>query len=166
VREIKDDLPRASWTPAERIHLTLVFLGDVDQVSLDVLRTEVAARTLVLPAFDLRITRTGAFPPGRPARIAWVGLSEADTLTRLQGALAEACSKSLGRPFDDRPYHPHLTLARCRRPWPRHAVERWCESAVPGEGTGFEVTYVDLMRSRLTPSGPLYDRLERFPLGT
>jgi 2'-5' RNA ligase len=105
--------------PAERIHLTLAFLGEVDEPA-GVRAREVAAR-LALPPLDLVFDRVGSFAR---AEVAWMGMSRPDPrLAAFAGELA-ARLESSGFRLDHRPFVPHLTLARrIRRPCPEAEVE-------------------------------------------
>jgi len=146
------------------MHLTLVFLGDVDDRALEHLQAALSVIVHQYEPFPLEIEAPGTFPPQRPARVAWIGIERTEALSALQADLEAATGSALERTLDSRPYHPHLTVARCREPWPRWAIEHWSTAESPCAGRSFEVTYVDLMQSRLTPSGPLYDRLQRLTL--
>ena len=87
-------------------------------------------------------------------------LKEMDSGLRIE----EACDGELGRENHRRPYQPHLTLARCRVPWPRKAVRRWLEAFDGVIGGAFTVSRVALMASLLSPRGARYSTLERLRL--
>jgi len=116
-------LSEGKAVPVEKIHLTLAFLGETDAAGLN--RAHAAAAGLGAKAFEVVLDTVGSF---RGARVAWVGCDEpgaalADVQSRLASRLAE-------REFtlDERPYAPHLTVARkIRRPIARAPVEaiRW-----------------------------------------
>ena len=93
--------------PAAKIHLTLAFLGDVDDDRLEAIRS--AASRLRCKAFDVALDQAGSF---RGARVAWVGSRQpARGLIELHAALAGELA-SCGFPPDERPYTPHATVAR------------------------------------------------------
>jgi 2'-5' RNA ligase len=101
----------ARWVPAEQIHLTLRFLGDIDDPTyhqivnaLDRVRCE---------PFQLRLSGTGYFPPrGRP-KVLWIGVEEQPLLMHLHGEI-EAALASVGVERERRKFHPHVTVARLR----------------------------------------------------
>lgn len=148
----------ASWTRAEQIHLTLRFLGDVDENLKSPLAAAMQKAAAGQPPFRLRLSRLGAFPNLRRPRVLWAGfegeLAAAQELqTRLDHELAV-----LGLPPEDKAWKPHLTLARLKtigdpRAWAA-AVERY---RLPEEN--FEARRVVLFRSELLPGGARHSEL-------
>ncbi len=106
-------------TPAEKIHLTLEFLGSVDAQRIPAL--ERIAAGVEAPAFGMRLDRTGSF---RRARVAWVGSEgQPPGLLELHARLS-AGLRGEGFTLDERAFAPHVTLVRgIRRPAARSAVE-------------------------------------------
>ena len=100
------------WVTPAQIHLTLRFLGNVpaEQVTSIVQAMERAARGQ--PAFILRAQSLGCFPHASRPRVLWVGLADpSQALAHLNECLSAALIP-VGFPPEDRPFHPHLTLAR------------------------------------------------------
>ena len=120
------------------------------------------------PALPLRLAGGGTFPPGRPARVAWIGVTAPPELGPLQAAVAQAALEPLDElaaaAIDERPYRPHVTLARCPSPWPRGAVEKWAAGFAGEIGPPFLATRGVLVESRLSPQGPRYRNLAELPL--
>jgi RNA 2',3'-cyclic 3'-phosphodiesterase len=153
--------------PVERMHLTLHFLGHLPRPDVEGLvpaLAEVAARHRRL---RLAAQGVGAFPGISRPQVLWAGIAGDDRprLSALQMELGAALSASK-LPVDDR-FHPHLTLARARRPprgeertWLRAWAERW-SSAAFGD---LPVEAVHLMRSQLGAGPPRYSTLATFPL--
>jgi 2'-5' RNA ligase len=114
--------------------------------------------------FALEIGRGGAFPSTRRARVLWLGATAEGDLAGVQGESAKAAETVLELPAEERSFHPHVTIARCRQPWRRTDVERWT-AAVPLSFAGsFVVAEGVLVRSVLGPRGADYSVIERFPL--
>jgi 2'-5' RNA ligase len=162
---LEGSLPAARWVPPENLHLTLVFLGATEESAVPCL-TEALA-----PAFaaaggplELRVSGAGTFPPARPARVAWVGIDGGDPLLDLQRRVAEAAAGCPVLEPERRPFHPHVTLARPRRPWNRRASEDLVRAFEGGVGGPFPVIEGVLYRSELSPRGARYTAVERFPL--
>jgi 2'-5' RNA ligase len=148
------------WEERERYHLTLQFLGPVRRVApvVDALAAAVIGRE----AFPFLLGGAGAFPkPGR-ARVVWIGAAVGgEEAIALAGAVAGAL-RPLGYEPDRKEFHPHLTVARLKVP---DNVADVLAAIGPGAvGEAFTVGEVVLYESRLSPKGPTYTALERFPL--
>lgn len=147
------------WTPAERWHVTLAFLGDVDESTKDRLRrglTEVTAAPL-----RLRIAGAGTFPERKAPRVLWVGLAgdvpELSSLAKHVRIVARRSRITLDR----KPFQPHLTLGRWR---PGDVADRAvAEELAEYRGPEFVVPSFALMRSHLGPK-PRYESLQEWPL--
>ena len=105
-----------AWTTPEQWHLTLAFLGEVDDVRRERVEPRLARAASRSPPVDLRISAAGAFGSPKRARVLWAGVDgEVTALSRLAGSVHAAVRRS-GIPIDERRYRAHLTLARCRAP--------------------------------------------------
>ena len=137
-------------TRRDTIHITLVFLGEVELARLDVLRA--AAECVQAPAFSWEL---GKFGWWRHNRIAWAAPEATPpALVQLVGQLQSGL-KEAGLQFDERPYLPHVTLLRkadCR-----HA-------ALIAEPVPWEVNDFVLMRPVPGPEGSTYEIIGRWPL--
>lgn len=161
---LKGSLPAARWVPPEHLHLTLAFLGATEETAVPELVAAVAPAFAAGEPLDLRVSGAGTFPPERPARVAWVRIDGGPALLALQRRVAGAASGCLGLEPERRPFHPHVTLARPRRPWNRRASEELVRAFEGGVGDPFAVTEGVLYRSELSPRGARYTAVERFPL--
>ena len=100
------------WAAPERWHLTLAFLGEVEEARLDPLRERLARAAGRYPPLHLAFAGAGRFD----GRVLWVGLTgDTEALQRLAGSVAGA-ARHTGIAVEDRRYRPHLTLARTARP--------------------------------------------------
>jgi RNA 2',3'-cyclic 3'-phosphodiesterase len=118
-----------------------------------------------VPPARLRLEGAGTFPPGRRARVLWAGIGgDAEVLVRLAAALSAAC-KAAGLRSEDRPLHPHLTLARFSTPAPvpQEALELVAGAAA--DSPPWEARELACYRSILGgPRGARYRVLREFPL--
>jgi RNA 2',3'-cyclic 3'-phosphodiesterase len=158
-------LGAARIAPPGGWHLTLAFLGQVQpELADEVVRVGEAAVAGVPPA-RLRLEGAGTFPGGRRARVLWAGVGgDAEVLVRLAAALAAAC-RAAGLRSEDRPLHPHLTLARFSTPAPvpREALDLVAEAAAAGPP--WEARELACYRSTLGgPRGARYRVVREFPL--
>jgi len=152
----------------DRIHLTLHFLGEVASDRVDTLSPLIAQEAAGTARFELQVRGMGAYPSMARPQILWAGITgdEVGRLMDLQGRLGRALSLA-GFPIEDRPYAPHLTLGRLRRPAAgkeRGALARWQQAWSARELSRFVAHEVSLMRSELSSGPPQYTRLEAFPL--
>lgn len=154
----------ASWVREENMHLTLRFLGDVAQPDLDRLSEVLGER---LPAFSplmLRIQNLGAFPNPRRPSVVWVGVEMVTgSLMDVQESI-EAAARAIGVPPDDKPFHPHITLARIRDTRRLGALFEEMAAAKEACAGEFTASRVALFSSTLTPRGPVYRRLREYSL--
>jgi RNA 2',3'-cyclic 3'-phosphodiesterase len=158
-------LADARLTPPGGWHLTLAFLGQVQaEMADEVVRVGEAAVAGVPPA-RLRLEGAGTFPAGRKARVLWTGIGgDAEVLVRLAGALATAC-KAAGLRYEERPLHPHLTLARFSTPAPVPSEALDLVNGAAAASPPWEAFELACYRSTLGgPRGARYRVLREFPL--
>jgi 2'-5' RNA ligase len=159
-------LPQSRWIDPDQAHLTLTFLGHHPEERVGPLARALAEVFARYPPLPLRLHGGGTFPQGRPARVAWVGVRGPAELMPLQHDIADAAAGALDWEPEKRPFHPHVTLTRCRPTWPRSLVERFQSEVQGAWGDEFLASEGVLYRSRLSPRGAQYEALHRFPLRT
>ena len=145
------------WVPAHQFHFTLKFLGEVEEASAGRALEAVERAAAGVAPFRASLAGLGSFPgPERPS-VLWAGLAEG---ARELGSLAARVAQEMARagfPPERRPFKPHLTLGRVREGAfvPRAAQEALAE-AQRQEFGHFGVERLVLMKSELTPRGPIY----------
>lgn len=148
--------PHLSWTPAERLHLTVKFLGEQ--------HAELEAR--LIPALDaasaayepmrLELHGVGAFPSFTRARVIWAGIEPSATLDALFHDLEDACAET-GLPREHRAFSPHVTLGRARPRTPAAELRALAAAATEVRIDGIELaTSLDLMESVTTRARHCY----------
>ena len=168
-KELQRDEHRfVKWVDPEAIHLTLKFLGDVPSGRVTEIARAIEVAAKAVTPFELEVSGLGVFPNLKQVRVLWVGIGgDVDRLKELQRGI-DAELASLGFAGEERPFVPHLTLARVRQgtsPSERRSLGELLQSAV-FEGTyATTVRTVVLMRSQLTPAGAIYSRLSEAGLG-
>jgi 2'-5' RNA ligase len=152
------------WVRPDNLHLTLKFLGPVEEGRLGLIGDAIAAAVTGCSAIHLAFEGLGAFPRPREARVVWIGLSRgAEALAALQARI-ETALEPLGFTRDARPFAAHLTLGRVRGPAHREQLARALTGA-PAEALGEMVLdRIELMKSDLSLSGARYSILQTFPL--
>jgi|GEM_PF-138620 len=174
--ELRRRLPRSRWVPPENLHLTLVFLGRVEEAAVPALIDAVAPAFAACPGLTLRFAGGGTFPPSRPPKVGWVGVEVEEgreRLERLQAAVAEAAGRILDPgappPGSAKPWLPHLTLVRPKERWTKRDSARFAEAFRKPLAPAHPVTAGHLMQSLLgggRGGAPEYRSLAEFPLGT
>lgn len=149
----------ARWSRPEGRHLTLKFLGNVDDDRVDEVGAAIATASVRHAPFRVSFAEIGAFPNARRPRVLWVGLGEGAGETAAVAGDVERALEPLGFPSEGRPFRGHLTLARFPKP---RVIETLPSVDVPADG--FEVDAVVLYRSQLHRKGARYTALRRFPL--
>lgn len=149
------------WADPDQAHVTLAFLGDLDHAALERVRACVDRVASAHAPFRTELRGAGAFPRGDAARVLWLGCGEGvGTIVALHAALRSALSEA-GFSFEERRFHPHVTLARARAPRDVRTLADACASWRSGPWT---VAAIDLMASRLARSGVEHVRLGRAAL--
>ncbi len=156
--------PRVSWTPQDRLHVTLKFLGEQTTDVAQALREALTEPVGRHRETSVAIGGLGAFPNLLRPRVVWMGVRDPHRLELLQHDVEMVCGQ-LGFPVEGRAFRPHLTLARVRDavPDPEISALRTAARLVRFEET-IAVTSVDVMRSAPGPSGPHYTVLGAVPL--
>lgn len=155
--------PDLRWTTRGAWHLTLAFLGEVQEPSVPELsvRLERAARRH--PPQQLAIAGGGAFPAAARAQVLWAGFSADDRALAALAVSVAAGARRAGAPPPDehRKYRPHLTLARCKKPTDLSGLAR----ALSGfSGSPWVADSIHLVRSYLTGGPPSYEDVGSWPL--
>jgi len=160
---VVDPKIRAAWVSAANMHLTVRFIGHIDDGRAPAM-LEALAPPLDLAPFDVELGGCGVFPPSGPPRVIWIGLAQG--LPSL-AAMHEEFSRRL-RPFgfepEDRPFSAHLTLARIKDA-PKGAGTPLREALrhIQPSGARAHVTNATVFQSHLSPKGPRYEALLQVP---
>jgi 2'-5' RNA ligase len=165
LRRLARTLPDVRFVNPADLHLTLAFLGELDDEALaaTIALSEVVARQTA--PFHLALAGLGAFGPPNAPRVIWAGVGgETARLLALQRRLADALVAQ-GFPREQRPYAPHLTLARLKRPLDEAASQR-LRALLAGpapQPTRWQVADLRVMRSETAPTGAHYTALNIAP---
>jgi RNA 2',3'-cyclic 3'-phosphodiesterase len=163
-RRIAAGAPRArlTWVEPGRVHLTLRFIGEVDGTAAAVIQAALAPPLTVAP-FEMTISGLGVFPPRGAPRVVWARISEGQASLHDAASEVNARLRSAGLAGEDRPFAPHLTLARIRVPAGLRpdALFEGFEGEVIGRQ---RVDAITLVESTLSPRGPSYRSVQQTPL--
>ena len=163
-QDLAGQMSGLSWVKPENMHITIRFLGDLGDSG--VRRAGESARRGVeaLPAFTAKLGAPGAFPAMDQPRVLWVGLSEGaeQAAAVAKGVNLRLQQDGFGPP--DKPFRPHITLARVREQ--ARGVEKFRQYAPPPPPEGALLDRIVVMKSDLHPAGARYTALEEIRLRT
>ncbi|MDI6801791.1 MAG: RNA 2',3'-cyclic phosphodiesterase [Thermodesulfovibrionales bacterium] len=151
------------WVPIENIHLTLKFLGNVDEKLIPDIEKGLSSVCVNHASFTINIRGTGAFPSFKYPNVLWVGIDKSDELKKLYFDIEEAMF-SLGFEREGRNFSPHLTIGRVKD---RKGIEPVMAELYTFKDTFFgsiEIKEVLFMRSVLKPTGAEYSKMAGFKL--
>lgn len=151
--ELRRRLPETTrWARPEGSHLTLAFLGDIAEDSLEKIGEVMLSVSDSRSACTLSVCGVGAFPAASRARVLWAGVIAVEPLLSLQAALTAGLS-TLGLAPEARPFHPHLTLGRLRTGYDVRPLLHDFSSFAAGP---LPLERIILYQSRLLPQGALH----------
>ncbi len=144
------------WVSPEAFHLTLRFLGELDEDGARAAEAAVRAAVSERGAFPVAMRGGGAFPKPAAARVIWAGVANpGDGLGDLAAAAEAACrAEGLGRA--DKPFSAHLTVGRARGEGRPPDLSAALQASATREFGTWQPESVELIHSTLTPAGPIY----------
>jgi RNA 2',3'-cyclic 3'-phosphodiesterase len=150
------------WDLSDKFHITMKFLGDIEQSTLEVLSSAIARTVQQFPVFDIIFDSLGAFPHLHSPRVIWIGTKFCQSVLDLHSAVEQVCFE-FGFRKEGRPFHAHCTFGRVKgtRNLPRltEAIK-----TVTFEPMQLRCSEVHLMKSNLRQSGSIYTTVKTFPL--
>ena len=155
----KNSPPVVKWVDPNSIHITLKFLGETSEDSIDELMLAIEEAAQEMRPFQLEVREVGAFPNLERVQVLWVGVKgELEKIIQLQKNI-ETNTEQLGFRRESRTFSPHLTLGRVRdeaRPYERQRLGKLLADTPFIALHNVDVNAVNLMKSQLTPTGPIY----------
>ena len=165
IRQGQQLLPDLRWVEPDGIHLTLAFLGELnDQQLAQAIAAAQDAATLTDP-FAYTLSSTGIFGPPRQPRVLWMGISEPTGLLQKAHQTLKLALEQHHFTTEKRPFSPHLTLARIKAPLSQEQLQLLQQflSRYQYSSPLYRVTHLYIMKSELTQSGAHYSCLQTCP---
>lgn len=160
VGTLKAEIPTARWVNRDQMHLTLFFIGETERIQAvrDALAGVKAA------PFDLTLSGVGRFPPGdrKPPRVLWVGIDPQPALNHLQ-VNVNAALTAIGFQTEDRPFSPHLTLARLKTEHPSPETAQFLAAHQSFQTSPISISAFTLYSSVLSSGGARYTHEAVYP---
>jgi 2'-5' RNA ligase len=161
LRALRGVSPQTRWLRPENLHVTLKFIGEVSETKLAAVRGALAGvRSEQHVAIDFR--GLGFFPNEKHPRVFWAGI-EASPNLRTLAADIEKATEELGITREQRPFSPHLTLARFESPRLQENLRAAIQENAARDFGSLRTNQFQLIESKLKPSGAEYTTLESFP---
>jgi 2'-5' RNA ligase len=164
IRNIGADSRGVKWVPAQNIHLTLKFLGDVRDDLIPVIKKRLELLGSMYQPFTVDIRGAGVFPNFRNPNVLWIGIEALEGLKSLFMEIDISLSE-IGFAREDRGFSPHLTIGRVKD---KRGIDPVVKELATYKDTFFgtiEVREILLMESVLTPSGAEYSEVAVIRLG-
>ncbi len=164
-KELKKTALPVRWVKADNIHLTILFLGSVDEDTIGDIKEKVNVVVKGFSVFKIKLNAVGAFPHWKRPRVIWIGLNgDIGRLSDLRNELQEEL-KVLGFMPEKRPFRPHLTLGRFKGPIDRDEDMKWILDRYRDINSDlYQLNELILYKSDLKPDGPVYTRMATWPL--
>ena len=165
MQSVRELAPDARWVRIESVHVTLKFVGEAAESRVQAVQA--ALSQIQVPPFEIEFKNVGFFPTSRSARAFWIGIHASEALPQLAGTIEQQLEK-LGIAKEEKPYKPHLTLARA--PMGRGAgkcFQGLQQRLDPAESLPFGTMTAReffLYKSQLLRGGARYTKLQGFPL--
>lgn len=159
--ELCAGVPGAKWGNRSQMHLTLCFIGEVDDARFEAIKA--GLNSIQVAPFHISLSGVGQFPPKGAARILWVGLDSAAEITTLYSPVRSTLT-GLGLELDTRPYAPHITLARFRSPQRSEGLRRFHTQHAQFKTPPIPINAFMLYSSSLADGAAVYKHEAVYPL--
>jgi len=164
IEEMKLKLTPVKWVEDKNLHITLKFLGWVDDKRLKELTALIKRTVKGFGKFDLGFKGMGLFPAeGRP-RVIWVDLCKGEDKVKSLGDKIEDEAAKEGFREEEREFTPHLTIGRIKEKVDVEALKKFIKKVSGSDFGSFKVEKISLMKSTLRRTGPIYEELEQINL--
>lgn len=151
------------WVPANNMHVTVKFLGSCEDNLPEKILSVLSSALSNFNSFHFKLGMLGGFPALKRARVFWMGMAEGGDTMRELASLVEEALVPLGFKKEDRDFHPHVTLARLKKPFDLTEIAAG-QDLENLKKSLIKVKYLTLFKSTLTPKGAIYDVLAEIPL--
>jgi 2'-5' RNA ligase len=152
------------WVEPKNIHLTLKFLGEINDNQLEKIVKILEGVSGGQKGFLMRLSSVGAFPNMNYPRVIWIGIDQGERETKEIAKELEDRIVSVGIPKEERPFSSHITIGRVRSFLNKDKLASELKSINSLEAKEVAVTKITLFKSTLSPKGPVYEALKEINL--
>ena len=153
---LKHNIDGVKWEKSEKLHVTLKFLGDVDESKVEEISNLLGKLAHGYSPFNMSILDFGGFPDLKHPRVLYIGLSSNSELSKFHSELEQELS-GFGFKEEDRRFIPHITVARVKK-------RIHIKETLPITQSIFDITQIGLIKSELRPKGSVYTPVKLFKL--
>ncbi len=178
-QEIKDTLGRlqaklktaeadVKWVEPKNIHLTLKFLGEIDEQTTEKIKSFLEKIPNAQKQFKINLSSPGAFPSPASPRVIWVGIKQGNAEIKGIAIFLEKQSAEIGLPPENKEFSAHITIGRVRSGKNRGELSKILSDLSQNslEDQQFTADKITLFKSTLSSNGPIYETVKEFPLAT
>ncbi len=155
IESVRELIPHVKWVKPENLHLTIKFLGEITESDLKRVNECITRTSAEYEPFVMGLSDIGFFPRREKPKVLWLGADGGEDILLGLFHDMEHCLEEIGFDRETRTFSPHLTIGR---------VRRYVETNVPEQlpefkTTSFGVKSIAVIKSTLTPSGPIYEKI-------
>ncbi|MCX7794621.1 MAG: RNA 2',3'-cyclic phosphodiesterase [Thermodesulfovibrionales bacterium] len=164
IEDLKPLAQDLKWVRPENLHITLKFLGGVEEKKIEKIKQALEETVKPYKPFTVKIKGIGQFPEKKMPRVIWAGVEHSETLLLLQRETEKSLLK-LGFKKEEREFTGHITIARLKN---HHDIKKLLNKLPDFKDKDFgiqEVNEIVLMKSELRPEGARYEIIARFAIG-
>ena len=163
LKEITNSNADVKLVEPQNIHITLKFLGDVQEDKINDIEQIMKDSIKEIKPFTIKLSETGVFPNQNYIRVVWIGIKDAETIETIARNIDERLSQ-LDFKKEKRGFSPHLTIGRVKTAKNKQLLLKAIEDYKDFEFCTQDVNSIKLKKSDLTPKGPIYTTLKEVKL--
>jgi len=162
LKEARADI---KWAKPENIHLTLKFLGDIEESNIEEIKNALGGISSSEKPFEISLFKLGAFPSLNQPRVIWAGIDKGCSEAENIAARVADALKKIGFPKEERPFSAHLTLGRVKSGKNKAGLKDMLAS-LEVRPKSCVINKITLFQSTLAPNGPIYTPLHEAKFAT
>jgi len=162
--ELKQNEAEVKWVRPEGIHLTLKFLGNVEEEKVQEIEEAIGKKIRKSSPFLLSLGCLGVFPDLRRPRVVWIGVEKGASEVKELARRVEKALLPLGAKKEDRPFSPHLTLGRIKGGKGIGRLKEILGSLEATKLSSLNIGRIEIIKSQLTRQGAIYTTLRKIIL--
>jgi RNA 2',3'-cyclic 3'-phosphodiesterase len=164
VEKLKNHLTPVKWMENKNLHVTLKFLGWVEDEKIGKLMECLKKSVKGLKPFELSFAGIGYFPDRKHPRVIWVGTEDGSEKVKRLADKIDGAAAAKGFREEEKEYTSHLTIGRIKEKIDTDALTKYISEHEGSKFGKFRVDHISLMKSTLRRSGPIYEEIEQIKL--